>query len=178
MTETMSSEEGIVMANEIKMPGAPPEWVNALMVLMLRTPLVQRVVGRKFALMTVEGAKTGRRYTIPVSYRRHDGELYVGTQRRRQWWRNIETCPDVEVRVEGVTMHGRARIASENEARSVLADLARREPRVAKFYGLEPDDAGEIRAEELALEQVVVIMVTPQPIGVELESADLAMQES
>jgi deazaflavin-dependent oxidoreductase (nitroreductase family) len=166
------------MATEIKMPGTPPDWVNGLMGLMLRTPLIQRLMGRMFALMTVTGAKTGRRYTTPVQYLRHDGEFVVLSQRMRKWWRNIETQRDVEMRIEGVTTHGHARIASDEEARAVVADCLRNEPRVAQFYGLTPDAGGEIEAEGLdrLLERVAVIVVTPQPIDVELEPADVVME--
>lgn len=166
------------MATEIKMPGTPPDWVNGLMRLMLRTPLVQRLLGRMFALMTVTGARTGRRYTTPVQYLTHDGEVVVLSQRMRTWWRNIRTRPEVEMRIEGALVHGLGRIASHAEARSVLADCLMNEPRVAKFYGLEPADSGAILAEDLErlLERVAVIVVTPQPIEVELEPADVVMQ--
>ena len=166
------------MATEIKMPGTPPGWVNALMRGMLRTPLVQRVMGKMFALMTVTGAKTGRRYTTPVQYLSHDGEFVVLSQRMRTWWKNIGTRPDVEMRIEGEIVQGRGRIASGEEARSVLADCLREQPRVAKFYGLEPDDSGAFADEDLErlLERVAIIVVTPHPIDVELEPADVVMQ--
>lgn len=166
------------MATEIKMPGTPPGWVNALMRGMLRTPLVQRVMGKMFALMTVTGAKTGRRYTTPVQYLSHDGEFVVLSQRMRTWWKNIGTRPDVEMRIEGEIVQGRGRIASGEEARSVLADCLREQPRVAKFYGLEPDDSGAFADEDLErlLGRVAIIVVTPHPIDVELEPADVVMQ--
>ncbi|MDH3248774.1 MAG: nitroreductase family deazaflavin-dependent oxidoreductase [Acidimicrobiia bacterium] len=163
---------------EIRMPGTPPGWVNGSMRVMLHTPLLQRLVGRTFALMTVTGSRTGNTYTIPVQYLRHDGELVVLSQRMRKWWRNITTRPAVELRIEGVTTHGKARIASDDEALSVLAACLRDEPRVAKFYGIQPADDGGIDPENLRglLERVVVIVVTPQPIDVELEPADVVMQ--
>ena len=166
------------MATEIKMPGTPPGWVNALMGTMLRTPLVQRVMGRMFALITVTGAKTGHRYTTPVQYLSHDGEFVVLSQRMRTWWKNIRTLPDVEMRIEGETVHGRGRIASDDEARSVLSECLRDQPQVAKFYGLEPDDSGGFSSEDLEqlLERVAVIVVTPHPIDVDLEPADVVMQ--
>ena len=166
------------MANEIKMPGTPPDWLNGLMAVMLRTPLVQRLVGKTFALLTVTGAKTGRRYTIPVQYLRHEGEVVVLSQRMRKWWRNIAERPEVDVRIEGEAMHGHGRIASDDEARSVLSDCLRDEPRVAKFYGLAPNDDGviEMQGVNRLLEQVTVIVVTPQPIEVELEPADVVME--
>ncbi len=144
----------------------------------MRTPLVQRLAGKTFALMTVTGAKTGRRYTTPVQYLTHDGEFVVLSQRMRTWWRNIRTRAEVEMRIEGRSVHGLGRIASDDEARAVLAACLQKQPRVAKFYGLEPDDSGTFRDEALAglLDRVAVIVVTPQPIEVELEPADVVIQ--
>lgn len=166
------------MATEITMPGTPPDWVNGLMGVVLRTPMLQRLVGRMFALMTVTGAKTGRPYTMPVQYLRHDGEFVVLSQRMRRWWKNVRTRPDVEMRIEGRPVRGRARIVSGGEAHSVLADCLRADPRVAQFYGVELDTAGGIRAEDVdrLLEHVAVIVVTPQPFDSELKPADVVIQ--
>ncbi len=166
------------MSTEIRMPGTPPDWVNGLMGLMLHTPVLQRLAGRMFALMTVTGAKTGRRYTTPVQYLTHDGEFVVLSQRTRTWWKNVRTRPQVDMRIEGVSVHGRGRIATEGEARAVLADCLRKQPRVAAFYGLEPDESGAVGDDDLErlLDRVVIIVVTPQPLEVELEPADVVMQ--
>lgn len=166
------------MAKELEMPGTPPDWVNRMVALMLRTPLVQRVVGKTFALLSVTGAKTGQRYTTPVQYLTHDGEVVVLSQRTRTWWKNVRSRPEVEMRIEGVRTAGLARIASDEEAHSVLAECLQRAPRVAKFYGLEVDADGVVGDEEVGrlLERVKVIVVTPQPIEVSLEPADVVMQ--
>lgn len=164
--------------SEIRMPGTPPRWVNAVMVLLLHTPLLQRLVGRTFALMTVTGSKTGRRYATPVQYLEHEGELVVLSQRMRKWWRNIATCPEVEMRLEGDTVHAHARIATADEARSVLAHCLRKEPRVARFYGVQPTDDGDIEIGDVEplLDRVVVLVVTRRLVDVELEPADVVMQ--
>ena len=166
------------MATELEMPGTPPDWVNRLVALMLRTPFVQRVVGKTFALLTVTGAKTGRRYTVPVQYLMRDGEFVVGTLRTRRWWRNVRTHPEVEMRIAGAWMDGLARIASDDEERSFLTDLLATEPKFAKFYGLEPDESGMVSNEEVEqlLEHVVHLFVSPHPIEVEFEPADVVMQ--
>lgn len=165
------------MASEIETPRTPPDWaprtppnwVNGLIGLMLRTPLVQRVVGKTFALMTVTGAKTGRRYTIPVQYLTRDGEFVVGTLRTRKWWRNVRTRPDVEMRIAGAWVDGRARIASDDEERALFTDLLATEPKFARFYGLQTDESGMVPDEDVerVLEHVVHILVTPDPIDAE-----------
>ena len=81
------------------------------------------------------------------------------------------------MRIEGATVLGRGRIVSDEEARVVLSDCLRDQPRVARFYGLEPDTSGVIDEEDLErlLEQVAIIVVTPQPIDVDFEPADVAI---
>jgi deazaflavin-dependent oxidoreductase (nitroreductase family) len=166
------------MTEQLRTPGTPPGWVNTLMRVTLRTPMLQHLLGRMFALLTVTGATTGRQYVIPVQYLVHDGEFVVLSQRIRRWWKNFASRPMVEIRVEGESIHGRARIATSAEAMSVLADCLRREPRVARFYGLETLADGSIDTDQLdqLLDRNVVIMVTPHPIDVELEPADVVMQ--
>lgn len=164
--------------NELSMPSTPPRWINALVVLLLHTPLLQRLLGRTFAVMTVTGSKSGRRYTVPVQYLDHDGELVVLSQRMRKWWRNIATRPDVEMRVEGRSTRGHARIANPGEARSILVRCLSVQPRVAKFYGVQPNPDGDIEIADVErlLERVVVLVVTLQLIDVELEPADVVIQ--
>ena len=168
------------MATDIEMPRTPPAWVNRLIGLMLRTPLIQRVVGKTFALIVVTGAKTGRRYEVPIQYLTRDGEFVVGSLRTRRWWRNIRTRPEVEMFIAGAWVDGRARIPSGDEARSFVRDLLTTEPKVARFYGLEPDETGMVSDEDVdrLLEHVVYLLVTPYPSDAGLEPADMMTQGS
>lgn len=134
---------------QIKMPGTPPAWMNAAVRAMLHTPLIQRLVGRTFAMMTVTGAKTGRRYTTPVQYLVHGDEFVVLSQRMRKWWRNIASEPEVKLRIQGRSITGRARIASDDEAGPILSDCLAAEPRVAKFYGIESGSDGTVDAADI-----------------------------
>ena len=49
---------------------APPKWMNTIMTAMLRTPGIQRLLGKTLALITCTGRKTGNRNTTPVTYYR------------------------------------------------------------------------------------------------------------
>ena len=161
------------MATEIQTPRPPPDWVNRLIGLALRTPLLRRVVGRTFALLAVTGAKTGRRYEVAIQYLTRDGEFVVGSLRTRRWWRNVSTRPDVEILIAGTWVKGRARIPSGDEARSLVRELLVTEPKVARFYGLHADDSGTFPPDDVdrLLEQVVYILVTPSPAAAVPETA-------
>jgi deazaflavin-dependent oxidoreductase (nitroreductase family) len=137
--------------------------MNAVVRGLLHTPGLRRWLGRAFAVITVTGATTGTRYSTPVQYLTLDGHHIVLSQVHRRWWRNIERQPAVELLVAGRTVTGEAAIAGGDDARTTLARCLAANPRVARFYGLEPDDTGVIAADDLdrLLERVVVIDITP-----------------
>jgi deazaflavin-dependent oxidoreductase (nitroreductase family) len=147
----------------IKMPGTPAPWMNAAVRVMLRTPGLRRVLGKMFAIITVTGSKSGRRYSTPVQPLRHGEDWVVLSQRMRKWWRNIASQPRVELLLQGKTIVGHAVIAEEAQAHSILSDCLRNNPRVAKFYGVATDGTGRIdpAAVTQLLDRVVVILIQP-----------------
>src|SRR5215813_4526125 len=66
---------------------------------LLSTPLVNRAVGRWLVTVYFVGRKSGRHYSLPVSYMRYDGSLLIGTQ--FAWGRNLRTGVPVEIRLMG-----------------------------------------------------------------------------
>ncbi|HEU4539636.1 MAG TPA: nitroreductase family deazaflavin-dependent oxidoreductase [Jiangellaceae bacterium] len=141
---------------------APPRWVNNMVRMALRTPGLQRLIGRGLALITVTGRKTGTRYTTPVSYYRDHDAVLVITKRGRTWWRNLETNADVELRLAGEKWRGRAQILADNSAAlSRLATALERRHTDARALGLTftPDghlDQGRART---ILPQLVILEI-------------------
>jgi hypothetical protein len=72
---------------------------NKLVRGLLRTPLISRTVGNRLIILHILGRKSGRRYVIPVAYKRHEGDLLIGTP--YGWARNLRTGEPVEVRFKG-----------------------------------------------------------------------------
>ena len=97
-------------ATTTKMPGTPKPSMNTAMRTMLGLPVLRRLLGGLFAVITVTGAKTGRRYTTPVQYMRLGGDYVVLSQRHRVWWRNLRTRPELNLTIGGETIRGRARL--------------------------------------------------------------------
>ena len=147
----------------VRMPGTPKPWMNALMSTMLGLPGLRRVLGRMFAVITVTGAKSGRQYTTPVQYMRLDGDYVVLSQRHRVWWRNLRTRPEVTLTVGGETISGRGRVPDGDEAHDVLSACLSANPRVAKFYSIDPAGGGPIAPADIERlsERVVPIVITP-----------------
>ncbi len=143
--------------------GAPPGWMNAVVRWTLRTPGLQRVLGKAFALVTFAGRRSGERYTTPIRYQR-DGEVVVFlTKALRDWWKNLVEQPAVELRLAGERVTGRASVhVADDVARVTLIEFFDHSPRDAKPYGItlgadgKPDER-DLRA---LLPQVVVVRVS------------------
>ena len=73
--------------------------VNRLVRGLLRTPLLSHILGGRLVTLYVVGRKSGRRYTVPVAYTRHDGGLLIGTP--FAWGRNLHTGEPVDIRLKG-----------------------------------------------------------------------------
>jgi hypothetical protein len=123
------------------------------------TPGIQAWVGQGVALLTFTGRKTGKTYTLPVSYHRGDDTVTVVTKRLRNWWRNFETPTQVELRLAGRTYTGTAEAQTDNtEALEFMIDYLDKRPIDAKAYGLSKN---EITREKISaiLPHIVVIRI-------------------
>lgn len=143
----------------------PPAWANSLMKWALQVPVIQSMVGQGVALLTFTGHKTGKRYTIPVSYYRDGDTVTIVTKRVRNWWRNFQDPADAELRLAGETFSGTARVKDDPEdTLDFMTEYLAKRPIDAKAYGLGKD---EIVREKIAriIPAIVVIEVELAPVG-------------
>lgn len=88
-------------------------WMNAVarpvVTSLLRSPL-HRLLSGSLLLLTVHGRRTGRSYTLPVSYSRSDDELRIVSTPDRTWWRNLRGGATVDVWLAGHERRGMAEI--------------------------------------------------------------------
>jgi deazaflavin-dependent oxidoreductase (nitroreductase family) len=101
----------------------------------LRTPL-HRVMSGHLLLISFNGRVTGRPYTTPVSYVREEDSLLVPGGGK--WWKNIETTPQLRVRLRGAWKVVTPDVVREQQA---LTELMRRmlaaNPAIALFTGIK-----------------------------------------
>lgn len=140
----------------------PAPWMNRGMAWMLRTPGLQRVVGKSTALMTVTGRNSGDPITFPISYAEVGDHLVATCHRTRQWWRNLEVNPEVEIRLAGVERAGIANVMPDpDNAMAEFLEFLEAQPVVAKMSDIPVDDLGNVdrtRAREV-LEYTVVVTI-------------------
>lgn len=147
-------------------PFTPPGWLNAVTRTVLRTPGLERLVGRSTALITFTGRTTGRSYTTPVTYTRRGERVIMTAHPSRQWWRNLQAHPQVELRLAGVVVGGTARVVTRDGAFTALTSFFEDQPMAARAAGLKKDATGTFDRQGLEdhLTDTVVIVVDLAPV--------------
>ena len=115
---------------------------NAIVRGLLRVPLVSRGVGKRLITLYVVGRKSGKRYTVPVAYTRHEGALLIGTP--FGWGRNLRTGVPVQVRYQGKLRS--AEVLAHTDEESVVRDyavMARDNHNFANFNKIRLDEHGD-----------------------------------
>lgn len=133
----------------MKIPAWMFRFLNPVVAALLRSPLHALMSG-DVMLITVTGRRTGRRFTIPVSYTRDGGTVRCFTERQTKWWRNLRGGADVTLRVAGEDRNGRAQAIGDDPERisQALGAFLTRLPRDAVYYDVrlesdqrpDPDD--------------------------------------
>jgi len=149
---------------DVRLPeDRPPDWANSLMKWAVTTPGLQAWVGKGVALLAFTGRRSGKQYTIPVSYQRDGNTVTVITKRARNWWHNFETPAQVELRLAGRTYSGQAEVTTgDTETLGFMTEYLEKRPIDAKAYGLKKD---EITKEKISriLPHIVLIRIDIAP---------------
>lgn len=120
---------------------AAQDLVNRIVRGLLRTPLLGRLAGRRLVTLYIVGRKSGRRYSLPVAYTRHEGDLLIGTP--FGWGRNLRTGEAVTIRLKGRRRLADVLVlADEQEVVDAYAVMARDNHAFAKFNNIGFDSAG------------------------------------
>jgi len=99
---------------------------NAPVAAMTKAPLLNRLVGRAFAIVTYTGRRSGRRISLPVGYRRRGDEIVIGvaTPDAKTWWRNFLGDGDsITVTLDGHDRTGHA-VATRDAKGAVTVRVA------------------------------------------------------
>lgn len=118
-----------------------PHGLNAIVKVLLRSPL-HRVMSHNTLLLSFRGRKSGKPYTVAVSYRR-DGEV-VTCYTDSGWWKNLRGGMPVTVVMRGRQFRGVADVISDRTSAIAesLASHLRLVPRDARYHGVRLDAHG------------------------------------
>jgi deazaflavin-dependent oxidoreductase (nitroreductase family) len=123
------------------------------------------VIGKIILLLTTTGRKSGQPRVTPLQYEEIDGAYYLGAARglEADWVRNLQANPQVEVRVGGKYVRGKAEIVTDPAriANFLEIRLARHPFMIGlimqKAHGLSKHPSRE-QLEKLAAKETMVII--------------------
>ncbi len=117
---------------------------------LLRAPLLSRAVGGRLVTLYITGRKSGRRYTVPVTYTRQGDDLLIGTP--FGWGRNLRTGEPVQLRLKGRLRQADVRVYSgEADVTAAYAAMCRDNRQFAKFNKIGFDASGNPEPDDLHL---------------------------
>jgi deazaflavin-dependent oxidoreductase (nitroreductase family) len=117
---------------------------------LLRTPLLSHAIGSRLITLYIVGRKSGRHYTIPVAYTRHDGALLIGTP--FGWGRNLRTGEPVDIRLKGKRRPADVQVfRDEADVVALYAVMASDNRNFAKFNAIGFDEDGQPNQADLHL---------------------------
>jgi hypothetical protein len=127
---------------------AVPRWLNSVMKFVLRTPL-HGMVSNKIMLLTFTGCKSGKNYTIPVSYTQKDNSVMMFTN--HIWWKNLVNNALVTLHLRGRQRKATVDLNTDDvdQIAPVLAEHLRDKPTDAPIHNVTYDDTGEPVADEV-----------------------------
>ncbi len=122
--------------------------LNPALAAIVRSPLHQ-LVGNSLTLIEFSGRKSGKRYTLPVSYQREGSVVSLHTGAR--WWKNLRGNAPIRLWLDGRPVDSTATVDTDpQEAARVLGIELRRAPRLAAFYNVRMNPGGQPNPEDLA----------------------------
>ena len=142
----------------------PPPWMNSLMTVALRTPGIRSAIGKRIALITFTGRRSGATYTTPITYMREGDTVTMLTKRFRTWWRNFENEPAVGLVLAGRTVTGvaTATVGSDEVIDEVCSFLE---------YNSQDAKAYNIPIEEGIVDRDAIRTILPDLVLIEVELA-------
>ena len=139
-------------------------------------PLIIRLLGsrlhflasRDLLVTRFAGRKTGKRYTVPLSYTELGDALYLCTRPEvAGWWKNMRDGAPVEITLRGRCVQTCATLldSESGEALAALSAFLTRNPGTATLlYNVEVDKGRGPSAEDMAREVRNSVVVRLEPV--------------
>lgn len=88
---------------------------NPIVILLLHSPL-HSLMDKSTILITYTGRKSGKKYTVPVSYVRDGDMLMMISQREHSWWKNLRGGAQVTLYKQGHSLKASGEVLTDAEA--------------------------------------------------------------
>jgi deazaflavin-dependent oxidoreductase (nitroreductase family) len=87
---------------------------NPIVILLLHSPL-HSYMDKSTILISFTGRKSGKKYTIPVSFVRDGDYLMMISQREHSWWKNLQGGAEVTLYMQGHILKARGEVFTDAE---------------------------------------------------------------
>ena len=141
--------------------------LNPVMRALLRSP-AHGIASANLCVLSYRGRRSGRAYTIPLSFMQEGSHVRLLSSHNTRWWNNFLDGPvPVEIEIARKTCRGRATTTLEdgNAFRDGVRAFLTAVPRDARVYGIKLDRDRKPLEEDIASAAGHVVLV-----DVELES--------
>jgi deazaflavin-dependent oxidoreductase (nitroreductase family) len=132
--------------------------VNALPKLILRSPL-HGLMSKQILLLTYTGRKSGKRYTVPITYVEVGETLLLATD--RPWWKNLRGGAQVQVWLRGKKREARTEVVTDEATiRELYRSMLSEHPAQGWFMDIKPGSDGWPNPDDLhrAVERGVAVI--------------------
>ncbi|MFE4501054.1 hypothetical protein ACFRFQ_14445 [Rhodococcus sp. NPDC056743] len=100
--------------------------INKVVLAAMRVPVINKVIGGSTAQITYTGRKSGKTFTLPVSYRQRNDEVLirVALPQKKNWWRNfLNEGGQMHVKIRGIDRTGHA-VSTRDEKGNVSVKVS------------------------------------------------------
>ena len=143
----------------------PGKISNFFMKTIVNSPL-HPLLGSRFAVITFEGRKTGKRYSTPINVTQ-DGDTFTAVSlRSRNWWRNLRGGRQAKLRVSGKQYVVRGEVLEDHAAVvDGLQQYFKQNPGYARYFGVRLAPDGQPSGEDLDRAADERVMIRLSPVG-------------
>jgi len=142
---------------------------NPIVRFIMRSPL-HGLMSKDVMLITYRGQKSGKEFTLPVSYLEDGATVFVipGMPDKKVWWHNIHENTPVLINLRGKSISAQASLLSAEKDLNVMTNALRlffrKMPGGASMYKVYKDTNGEFNIDDLNQAARGMVMVSLKPI--------------
>ena len=116
---------------------------NPIVIWLLRSPL-HGFMDTSTILVTMTGRRSGKKYTVPVSYVRDGDTLLIISQKEHTWWKNLRGGAQVSLFMKGRFLNARGVTFTDTETiANKLLLVLQQFPRYQKRIHIKLDADGQ-----------------------------------
>lgn len=135
--------------------------LNPLMRGILQSPL-HGLQSSQTLILKFTGRKSGKEYSVPLSYTRRENLLRCFTSRENKWWRNLQRNTSVSLIYKGRRVQGTATVLTDDHQHIAdrLAEHVQQVTRDVKFHDIGWDAPQRPNMADVARAAHRLVMIT------------------